>query len=96
MEQVNCSEHGENELVLSCQHLTKKFKNEVYLIPSELNEDAQAWCGVCETARIKDKGWYDYADSIASWKVICSKCLSVIINNAKEVIEVEGIDTPYE
>jgi len=96
MEQVNCNKHGKHDLVLCCQHLVKELKKEVYLVPSEPNEGAQVWCEVCETARIKDKGWYDYADSIASWGVICSKCLDEITDNANEIIELEGIPTPDE
>ena len=42
----------------------------------------QSWCGVCEEARLKDQGWFDYADSIAQWGWVCDGCLSKAIRSA--------------
>ena len=95
MENINCTKHGPKNVVLCCQHLsTNNSADEVYLVPEEGEEEATIWCGVCETARIKDKGWFDYADSIACWKVICSGCLDEIVSSSKTVYDIFGWRTP--
>lgn len=96
MEVVNCTKHGKNDLVLCCQHLSNGNKDIVYLVPADEEGEAQAWCSTCENARMKDKGWYDYADSVANWKVICSYCLDEIIETSTECIAYESEITPDE
>ncbi len=95
MDLVNCPEHGENHLVLCCQHLGDGYKDQIYLVPEE-SEEATVWCAACEEARIKNKGWYDYADSVANWKVICSSCLEKIIDDSNDCCEFDGIRTLEE
>lgn len=90
MEKVNCSKHGEQSIVICCQHLSTDRNSDIYLIPEEGEDEATVWCGDCETARIKDKGWFDYADSVANWKIICSSCLNEIVKYASHVCEYDG------
>ena len=96
MNQIECNEHGTQESVISCHHLCKQSLPVIFLVPSDPEEPATVWCSTCEDARIHDKGWFDYADEIASWKLICTTCLSVLKAKAHEVIEFEGTTTPND
>ncbi|MGR8933414.1 MAG: hypothetical protein ACU837_03395 [Gammaproteobacteria bacterium] len=95
-EKLKCDIHGTKELVLCCQHLAKKSLHQIFFVPSDEEEGATVWCSVCEDARILDKGWYEYADSVANWTCICSDCFSQLIDDCDEYIEYEGITTPDE
>ena len=96
MELVNCPEHGRKALVMSCQHVADGYGAEIFVVPEDGEDEATVWCDTCEEARIKDKGWYDYADSIANWKIICSSCLQEAIEDADVCQKIEGIRTPGE
>jgi len=96
LDKVKCDKHGTQELVLSCQHLTSETQASMFLVPADKDEGATVWCAKCEDARIKDKGWFDYADSVADWKVICQQCLTKLESKATDIIEFEPIQTPDE
>jgi hypothetical protein len=81
---------------MSCQHAATGFPEEIYYVPEENEEEATVWCANCEAARIKDKGWFDYADSIADWKIICALCFDDVVKNSKCSHEIEGVRTPDE
>ena len=89
MNTINCKIHGSTRYVFCCQHFLNAYQDIVYNVPTENDDEAQIWCENCETARIKDKGWFDYADEIASWKIICTKCYEEKLDNAKEIITYE-------
>ncbi len=81
---------------MSCQHVASGYKDEIYVVPEENEEEATVWCSTCEAARITDKGWFDYADSIANWKIICSLCLIEIIQGSTSCHQIEGSRTPHD
>lgn len=96
MEIVDCSKHGKQHIVLSCQHLSSDSHQEVFYVPENEDQEATVWCSTCEKARIKDKGWYDHADSIASWQLICTLCLKDIINSATTCHTIDAVRTPED
>jgi len=81
---------------MACTHVKNNFPTKIYLVPEEDAEQATVWCQTCEDARIKDKGWYDYADRVANWKIICSECLKYIVQEAADCVMYEGWRTPEE
>lgn len=91
MEQFNCGKHGVNNIVVCCQHLSFNKKSEqAFIVPEDGDDEAMIWCGTCEAARLKDLGWYDTADAIADWKLICASCLDEMVALAKQVTDIEG------
>ena len=66
------------------------------MVPAEGSEPTQAWCEVCENARIADHGWYDYADSVAQWLLVCEECLTLKLNERKLIRQYAGETTPDE
>jgi hypothetical protein len=62
---ITCDTHGKTELVMACTHLQSSFPEELFVVPADEEWPIQAWCGICEEARLEDQGWYDAADAIA-------------------------------
>ena len=60
----------------------------IHLVPGDPEYPDLAWCDVCEAARMKDRGWYEYADSIAQWSWLCQFCLKDAAHMAGEVVQV--------
>ena len=91
MEQINCGKHGMNNIVVCCQHLSvNKKSDEIFLVPELEADEAMVWCATCESARLKVNGWFDDADEIADWKLVCASCLTEITEAAKQVNQFEG------
>ena len=93
-ESINCKKHGVSAVWLSCQHLFANQASEVFLTAPEDTEPGTIWCAVCEVARIRDRGWYDDADSVAQWQVMCYNCASELISQAKDATRYASVDTP--
>jgi len=97
--QLTCELHGEHEAVLSCQHIGHARCGCIYVIPADDEFPQTVWCNICEEARFAEKGWFEYADSVASWGWLCGECLSsaravagevVIVANPEPTPEVRG------
>ena len=92
---MHCGTHGHAERVIACRHVRNGGRLRLYTVPADEECPLQAWCGRCEAARMKDKGWYDHADSVADWAYICSGCFEFVANRAKSIFEFpEAVETP--
>jgi hypothetical protein len=90
---IICGNHGASLPVLACQHLVAGPVEMIYFIPQDAENPKQGWCGICEDARMEDRGWYDYADSVAQWCWLCDFCFSDAMGRSQEVIQVANPET---
>lgn len=93
---MDCATHGATPPVMACKHVRNAGRLRLFIVPADDEWPTQAWCGRCERARIKDKGWYDYADGVADWAFICSACFDEVRERAKTVVEYGAEVTPEE
>ncbi len=93
---IRCDRHGPREKAIVCRHLPQPTEGGYFAVPAEAGEPAQAWCQVCEDARIADHGWYDYADSVAQWLLVCTECLARAVKKRSLIHEFAGEVTPDE
>ena len=97
MESISCINHGDCEPVIACYHVACSHPEIIYFLGAEDDDPATAWCDVCEAARMKDLGWYDYADTIAKWSWVCFDCVKTQCQEASQVFIVENSEkTPEE
>ncbi len=82
----SCPLHGESEAVLCCQHIGHQACDCIYCIPADDENPQTAWCNVCESARLAERGWFDAADTVADWGWLCGACLADARAAAGEVI----------
>jgi hypothetical protein len=85
---IRCVSHGNQTPVMACTHIRTSSPAELYVVPADDEFPRQAWCQTCEEARLKDQGWFDYADSVASWAWLCDSCLSDAIARASHTTHV--------
>lgn len=93
-ESIVCATHGPRAAVLVCSHLLKSDAPDLFLVPADDEEGAQAWCAICENARLADGGWYDKADAVAKWEIVCSTCYQLVADGARSLTVYEGVTTP--
>lgn len=78
---IDCAKHGRSKYALICQHLRNTDKLGYYLIESEPDEPAQAWCAQCDEIFNNEQGWNDTADNFANWQLYCETCHSKRLSN---------------
>jgi hypothetical protein len=66
----------------------------LYIVPSDDEWPLMSWCEDCEEARLEDKGWYDKADAMAKWSIICGRCFEVVVTSSKSLTEYPPEETP--
>jgi hypothetical protein len=93
---LHCDRHGLAEKAIVCQHLLQPGEGGYYVVPAEAGDPAQAWCEICERARIADRGWYDYADGVAQWLLVCTECMATAVENRPLMEQCAGRNTPDE
>lgn len=93
---IHCDQHGDRTAVMSCVHIGHQTCHRIYINPADDEYPEQAWCSICEQARIKDQGWFDYADAVADWRWICRTCLLNAIVLAVECVRVGNPGVPDE
>jgi hypothetical protein len=81
---IKCGDHEKRRRAFVCKHLNKTAKVgfeeafETYegmeLDDEDEDEDFQAWCDECETARLKTDGWNDESMEFADIKMVCEVC----------------------
>ncbi len=93
---ISCGRHGERLPVLACVHLRSTFPKALFVVPADDEWPATAWCGLCEEARLADRGWYDAADAVAQWDWSCTRCLEDSIARAQHTTFAAGpaVQTP--
>lgn len=92
---LDCASHGRMQAVMACQHIGREVLSEVFIVPADAEFPKQAWCNICELARINDRGWFDYADSIAQWRWFCNGCLEYALQIVPSVVQVQNpVATP--
>ena len=77
-----------------CRHLLTGEVSDLFIVPADDEEGAQAWCARCENARLADGGWYDKADAVAEWRLVCATCYQAAADRAQSVTVYEGVTTP--
>ena len=97
---IACKTHGAITPVLACTHITNALPNQhfkiLFQVPADAENQLQAWCEICEDARMADKGWYDIADGVAKWSLICIHCFDEKTNNCDEIVCYEDEETPKD
>ena len=93
---IRCERHGIAGAVMSCEHIGEQACRCIYINPADEEYPEQAWCDICEDARIKDRGWNDYADSVANWCWICTVCLHDATKRTAQVVQVANPTAPSQ
>ena len=75
---------------MACVHVQTSFPHELFVVPADAEWPVQAWCGICEEARLGDQGWYDNADAVAQWGWACHHCLQDTVARATHTTVVDG------
>ena len=89
-QQLKCCEHANQAPVMACVHISRKTVLKILWVAADGDDPKTAWCAVCEKARIKDRGWYDYADSVAQWCWVCGGCFLARASKALSVKQLPG------
>ena len=88
---IACCNNPNLPPVMSCVHIAQKAVSKIYWLPADGEDPKMAWCNICEKARIRDRGWNDYADSVAQRCWVCGGCFLVRAKSALKLVKLPSV-----